>query len=191
MLYSLLERCLRERSVREEHLLKNATSGSATNLVDYMAQHKIVYGTADSTLSVGTIRLHLRVLRRLSLAMLDNSAPAYEGSALYWFDRNEELWGRKGPQVTLQENARSFDAFQAALPNLDDLRDASMTLHILLLRGNNVKMAGRGIADLARGLVLYSRIPAALLPRFEKYSELLKPFGSLREFHRGGRAAQF
>ncbi|CAE7714171.1 unnamed protein product [Symbiodinium sp. CCMP2592] len=167
-----------------EHLLKNASSGAATNLVDYMAQHKIVYGTSDSTLSVGTIRLHLRVLRRLSLAMVDSGTPAYEGSALYWFDRNEELWGRKGIQVTLQENARNFDAFQAALPNLDDLRDASMNLHILLLRGNNIKLSGRGIGDLARALVLYSRVPTALLPRFEKYAELLKPFASLREFHR-------
>ena len=149
-----------------------------------MDQHKMTFGSADSTMTVATIRLHLRILRRLSLAVLDTGAPAYKDSALYYFDRNEEIFGRKGTQVALQENCRSFDSFQSALPNLDDLREASKNLHLLLLRGYNIKLTGRGIAELARGLVLYSKIPTSLVPRFPRYVDILKPFGSLQAFHK-------
>ena len=166
----------------EEHLSKTG-GAAAMNLVGYMEQHKIVFGSTDSTMTVPTIRLHLRILRRLSMAVVDTGAPVYQGSALYFFDKNEEIWGRTATQVALQESCRSFDSFQSALQNLEDLREASKNLHLLLLRGYNVKLTGRGIAELARGLVLYSKIPASLLPRFPKYADLLKPFGSLEAFH--------
>ena len=134
-------------------------------------------------MTVSNIRLHLRILRRLSLAVLDPSSPAYPESALYFFDRNEEIFGRKAPQVLLQESTRTFDCFQSALPNLDDLRMAATNLHILLLRGYNVKMSQRGIGELAKGLVLYSKIPAALIPRFPKYTDLLAHFVDFKTFH--------
>ncbi|CAJ1443165.1 unnamed protein product, partial [Effrenium voratum] len=121
--------------------------------------------------------------QRLSLAVLDPSSPAYPESALYFFDRNEEIFGRKAPQVLLQESTRTFDCFQSALPNLDDLRMAATNLHILLLRGYNVKMSQRGIGELAKGLVLYSKIPAALIPRFPKYTDLLAHFVDFKTFH--------
>ena len=70
-------------------------------------------GQSDSKMTIYNVRLHLRVLRRLSLAVVDVSKPTYEGSALFVFDRNEELWGRKSNKVVLQESAKNFDLFQA------------------------------------------------------------------------------
>lgn len=162
--------------------MKPAAS-AATGLVEYMQQHKISFASSDTTMNVPNVRLHLRVLRRLSMAVADPANPAYVDSALFFFDRNEEIFGRKGQQTLLQESARTFDSFQSALQSLDELRLASENLHILLLRGCSIKMSGRGIAELARGLVLYSKVPQALLPRFPRYAEFLKDFQSLRVFH--------
>ena len=148
-----------------------------------MQQHKIVFATSDTTMNVANVRLHLRVLRRLSMAVADPGNPAYKDSALFFFDRNEEIFGRKGLQTILQESTRAFDSFQSALQSLDELRMASENLHILLLRGCNIKMSGRGIGELARGLVLYSKVPQALIPRFPRYTDFLKDFESLRVFH--------
>ena len=159
------------------------TAGAATGLVEYMQAHKIVFANSDTTMNVANVRLHLRVLRRLSMAVADTGSPAYADSALFFFDRNEEIFGRKGQQTLLQESARAFDSFQSALQSLDELRMASENLHILLLRGCNIKMSGRQIPELARGLVLYSKVPQALIPRFPRYAEFLKDFQSLKVFH--------
>lgn len=56
-------------------------------------------------------------------------------------------------------------------------------MHILLLRKTSLKLTGRGVADLAKGLALYNRIPEALLPHFPKYKDLLNDFANLRTFH--------
>ena len=70
-------------------------------------------GQSDSKMTIYNVRLHLRVLRRLSLAVVDATKPTYEGSALFFFKRNEELWDRKSNKVALQESAKNFDLFQA------------------------------------------------------------------------------
>ena len=155
----------------------------ATLLCEYLTGYKIKWADNDTKMTIQNVRLHLRILRRLSMAVVDETAPSYQDSALFFFDRNEELWGRKSSEVLLQENTRSLDTFQAALPNLQDLRTASECLHILLLRKANIKLVGRGIADLAKGLALYNRIPEALVPRFPKYKDLLSDFSCFRNFH--------
>lgn len=162
---------------------KQDSGTAATSLSDYLTKYNIKWADNETKMTVQNIRLLLRILRRLSLAVVDESKPSYEDSALYFFDRNEEIWGRKQVEVQLQENARSLDTFQAAIPNLDDLRDASEALHVLLLRKANLKLTGRGVADLAKGLVLYNKIPRALAPRFPRYQNLLNDFRTLRQFH--------
>jgi hypothetical protein len=94
-------------------------------------------------MQIDTIRRHMRIIKRVASAVEDPNEPAYAHSALYYFERNEELWGRKAPQVTLQESIRYFDAFQAALPEQEDLRSASEVLHILMLRGHTPKFTAR------------------------------------------------
>lgn len=105
------------------------------------------YANNETRMSIHAVRLHLRILRRLSLAVLDQTEPKYHGSALYWWDRNEELFGRKGKEVLLQESSRNFDQFVAAVSDFDDLRNVSETLHIMLLRGYSLKLSGRQVAE--------------------------------------------
>ena len=87
-----------------------------------MAVEQLLKGTnmkwanAESRMNIYNIRLHMRVLRRLSMAVLDQGDPKYEESALAYFDKNEEIFGRKGKQVAvLQESTKALDAFQADL----------------------------------------------------------------------------
>ena len=98
----------------------------ATLLCEYLTAYKIKWADNDTKMTIQNVRLHLRILRRLSMAVVDETAPNYQDSALFFFDRNEELWGRKSSEVQLQENTRSLDTSQAALPNLQDLRTASI-----------------------------------------------------------------
>ncbi|CAJ1436313.1 unnamed protein product [Effrenium voratum] len=165
---------LKEDEEKEMLTRTKSDVSAATALMDYMDHYRITWASGESKMTVSNIRLHLRILRRLSLAVLDPSSPAYPESALYFFDRNEEIFW---PQGAAGAAARS------ALPNLDDLRMAATNLHILLLRGYNVKMSQRGIGELAKGLVLYSKIPAALIPRFPKYTDLLAHFVDFKTFH--------
>ena len=74
-----------------------------------------------------------------------------------FFERLEELWGRKSVQTTMNENLRTLDAFQAALPDLDDLRNAAETYFILLLRGAPLRIGVRNVAESARALVMYNK----------------------------------
>ena len=69
------------------------------------------------------------------------------------------------------------------MPSGDDLRCAAENLYILNLRGSNITLSGRNIADQARALVLYSRIPSLLVPRFPEHKLLLCDFKSFREYH--------
>jgi len=134
-------------------------------------------------MSVANVRLHLRVPRRLSLAVLDQANPSYEHSALFYFDKNEEFFGRKGSQTVLQESVKYFDAFQSAVPDLTDLRNVSETLHVMFLRGYPVKPFGRTAGETAKAITVMTKVPGALLPRFPLFQSLLESFGSLKAFH--------
>ena len=83
----------------------------------------------------------------------------------------------------LQESCRYLDAFQAALTDSNDLRMAAENLHVMFLRGYNVKAHGRHVAETARACVMYTKIPAALIPRFPKHAGSLAAFKSLAAFH--------
>ncbi len=100
-------------------------------------------------MSIHSVRLHLRILRRLSLAVADQAEPKYHESAIYWWDRNEEIFGRKCKEVVLQESSRNFDQFVAAIPDFADLRNVSETLHVMFLRGYSLKLHGRQVAETA------------------------------------------
>lgn len=129
------------------------------------------------------VRRHMRIIKRLAAATPNPQAPEYENSALFFFERNEEIWGRRRSEVFLQESARYLDAFQASLPELEDLRSAAEALHVLTLRGHSPKINGRNIPEQARALAAYNRVPRLLLPRFPDYKKQLAPFVSIRTFH--------
>jgi len=126
------------------------------------------------------IRLHIRVLRRLSMAVNDQADPKYEDSALFFFDKNEEIFGRKASQTAMQESGKSFDAFQSAIPDLNDLRSAAETFHVMLLRGYHCKVSAREVGNFARAVVLMTKIPSALIPRFPLFVDLLAVYTSLQ-----------
>lgn len=186
--HSLLRRA-RELASIQETLAKSGQPSSALDIASMFEAKKMKWASSESKMTVGTIRLHLRILRRFSMAVSDMNAPSYDESALYYFDRNEELWGRRSVQVILQESTKLLDSFQAtgcasrlaidvclsgvqpapihfpgrsvSLPppwpekpgskatvvDLGDLRLASETLHILMLRGCPVKFTGRSVGD--------------------------------------------
>ena len=99
----------------------NSQAASAVAVVNMFENGQTQWAGAESKMSIGNVRLHLRVLRRTSFAVLDQSQPKYNDSALYWLDRNEELWGRKGHQVAMQETSKSIDMFTSCIPDLSDL----------------------------------------------------------------------
>ena len=71
------------------------------------------------------ICIHVRVVKRLSDSVADETHPKYEDSALYFFHRNEEIWGRSHAATTLQEAIDALDSLQAALPSNSHLRNAA------------------------------------------------------------------
>ena len=127
-----------------------------------MEASKIKYANSDTAMKLYGVRLHLRVLRRLSMAVLDPAQPKYEYSGLYYMDRNEEIFGRLAPQMFMQEAPRIFDAFQSSVTDLNDLRLACENLHVLWLRGSQLKLSLRTVQETARCLPLYTKIPQAV-----------------------------
>ena len=103
-------------------------------------------------------RMHLRVLRRFSLAVADEVNPAYEKSGLYYLEKCQEIWGRRTPQTALNENIRHLDAFQAGALDLSDLQIACETHFHILLRGNNVNIKEKSIAPYVRACILYTKV---------------------------------
>lgn len=134
-------------------------------------------------MQIDTIRRHMRIMKRVSGAVENPNEPSYMYSALWYFERNEELWGRKAPQVNLQESVRYFDSFQAALPDQEDLRSAAEALHVLMLRGHVPKFTQRTVTEQAKALATYNRVPRLLLPRFPEYKQHLAEFQNIRKFH--------
>jgi len=84
----------------------------------------------------------------------------------------------------MKETARAFDAFQCALVDYKDLRNAAGNYYILCLRKSAPKLVGRQVADHARALANYSKACVSLLPRFPRFSTMLEPFASLAAFNR-------
>jgi len=104
-------------------------------------------------------------------------------SGLYYMDRNEEVWGRVHPNCILQENLRSLDLFVGTNPDPEDLRVTCEALHFVQLRGHTLKFSGRTCGDQAKALLMYSKIPKSLLPRFPQYATQLMDFEDIAKFH--------
>ena len=169
------------RGTREDQLTTEGRSGSATQVVEWL--EKVQFANRETEMNLKNVRMHIRILRRLSLAVENPAAPTYQNSALYYLERNEGMFGRRSPELVVQESARYLGQFQAALPELADLRNAAETWHILNLRGCAPKVGGRQVVEHARALAMYSRVPASLVPRFPRYAPMLEEFLGPKEFH--------
>ena len=89
--------------------------------------------------------------------------------------------------INLQESIYAFDSFQSAVSSNSQLRNAAENLHILLLMGYRpFGSIGRGghTQEVARALAMYSLIPDVVIPHLERYQEQLKPYASLRAYHK-------
>ncbi len=108
-----------EAQESKENILKDnkpepgVSAGSAQHVVDFLKS--TTWANKDTTLTVYTVRQLLRIIRRFSLAVLDQSNPTYGQSGLYYLERNEEIFGRKRKEVVLQESAKYLDSFQVRL----------------------------------------------------------------------------
>lgn len=167
----------------QESLVSTGQSGSAANIAEILSDAGLKFASAETKMNLYNVRLHMRLLKRFSMAVVDAANPSHTQSALYYMERNEEVFGRRTAETAMQESARALDAFQSALPDPSDLRIACENLHIVNLRGHSIKTLGRHTAEAAKALVLYNKIPQALLPRFERFSSLLTDYSSFKEFH--------
>ena len=159
------------------------TAATAADMEKFMTNHKIEFASNNTQMSLYNIRLHLRVYKKVANAVADPLKPQHEDSALHWFERNEELWGRRATQCTLQEQPRVLDTFTSSFSDAMDLRAAAQTLHVMQLRNYNVKSSVKLVAETAKALPYYVKIPEALIKRYSKYEDLLKPYSSLHAFH--------
>ena len=96
----------------------NSQAASAVAIVSLFEHGQMTWAGTESKMSTGNVRLHLRVLRRASFAVLDQSQPKYDDSAIYWLDRSETCGAVKGHQVAMQEAAKSIDMFTSCIPRL-------------------------------------------------------------------------
>ena len=67
---------------QQEELQKQGQANSATSLVDMFELGKLKWAGKDTKMSLWNVRLHLRILRRVSLAVANEAAPSYHESAL-------------------------------------------------------------------------------------------------------------
>jgi hypothetical protein len=101
--------------------------------MDLMGKYNIRFASKESEMSLDTIRRHMRILRRFAAAG-DPSTGQYDGSALYYIDKLEEIYGRRAEQTQLQESVRYLDSFQSALPDQQDLAAAAEDIYIYIYR---------------------------------------------------------
>ena len=99
------------------HREESIEGGSAQSVTSLLSDKTIKFATVETTLTLHQVRSHLRILRRASMAVIDSSNPKYELSALYFFDRNAEVFGRRMPEVAFQESVKYLDGFIAAIPD--------------------------------------------------------------------------
>ena len=142
---------------REYTSIQEALGGvSAKEVSDSLAG--VQFANKASEVTPAGVRMHMRVLRRFSMAVTDELNPTYEKSGLYYLERCQEIWGRRAPQTALNENIRHLDAFQAAVTTLSDLQIACETHFYLLLRGINVNMKEKSIAPYVKACILYTKV---------------------------------
>ena len=104
----------------------------------------------DRTMTLHNIRTHMRIVRRASHACVDPTDPKHMHSALYYWEQMESIFGRSATETRLTESLRAIDAFQAALPNNDDLRSAAEVVFVSTLRGVSLPWTTRDVASFAR-----------------------------------------
>ena len=106
------------------------------------------------------VTVHLRVLRRLSMAVADQANPVHEKSGLWFLEKCQEIWERRAPQTTLTESVRQLDGFAAACVDMNELQMACEAHFYMVLRGNVTKLADRNIAAYSRACVLTMKVRA-------------------------------
>jgi hypothetical protein len=131
------------------HREESVEGGSAQSVMALLVKKNIKFANQETMMTLHLVRSHLRILRRASMAVSDTSNPTYEYSALYYLDRNEEVFGRRVQEVAFQESVKYLDGFIAAIPDAGDLRNTMETVHYLLLRGVQLKLTGRSTAETA------------------------------------------
>ena len=136
-------------------------SGSAQDVEKMLSNIK--WARDDTAMNVRHIRLHLCVLRRLSMAVRDMSQPMHTDSALYWFEKSEEICERQCASTSIQESPKYLDAFCTALADTQRLRDAAEKLQTALLRGHPLR-GGRNVGEWAWALA--SALRSALSTAF-------------------------
>ena len=57
-------------------------------------------------------------------------------------------------------------------------------LFVLSLRGHTPRFIARTVADQARALAMYNKIPRVLMARIPDYADHLKDFASILAFHK-------
>ena len=114
----------------------------------------------ETKVTAATVRQHLRVLRRLSMAVADQSHPVHEKPGLWFLERCQEIWGRRTPRTTLNENVRQLDGFASACVDMNELQMACEAHFYMVLRGNVVKLSDRNIGLYSRACVLTMKVRA-------------------------------
>ena len=87
--HSLLTRG-RELVSLAEFLVQEGKTGNAVIVVEFMETHGIRWASTDTKMSVANVRLHLRLLRRCSMAVVDQGNPQYPDNALFFLRKSKK-----------------------------------------------------------------------------------------------------
>ena len=114
----------------------------------------VQYASKETKVTPASVRMHLRVLRRLSTAVVDQANPVHENSGLFFLEKCQEFWGRRTPQTALNESVRQLDGFAAACADVNELQMACEAHFYMVLRGNVMKLSDRNVGGYSRACVL-------------------------------------
>jgi hypothetical protein len=168
----------------EDDLRNNGKEQNATVVAETMKNANIKYSSTDNAMTDKNVRMHLKILRRLSVACVSQTNPQYKDSALFFADKIEDVFGRTSGCSAVINHHHVMDQFQSSIHDLADLRIVFENLFTVFLRGYNVKLSHRTASDSARVLLNMNKLPQQLLPKLPAYQALLKPFASLSAFHK-------
>ena len=138
--------------MQQEMLIHNGQAGSATDVEKFLAAGNITFANSETTMSLGNIRLHLRIMRRLSLAVIDPANPTFTDCGLDYLEKLEMIYGRRVSQTALLESGRTLDAFTSGVTDFTELRSAIETLFYLSIRGHSLKRPFRQAGETAKVL---------------------------------------
>ena len=130
------------------------SNGAATAVEVAEVLESVQCASKETKVTATSVRMHLRVLKRLSMAVADQANPVHEKSGLWYLEKCQEIWGRKTPQTALNGSVRQLDAFAAACVDSNELQMGCEAHFYLALRGNVTKLSDRTVGVYARACVL-------------------------------------